>query len=90
ERALLDPAAVYAGPEAVPADDALTADQKLAVLLAWQYNAAEEEVALEEGMPGNETGMLPRVMAALDQVAGPDAVERRGPIKQHGLVAKHR
>lgn len=86
ERALSDPASVFAGPEAIAADPALGRDQKVALLLAWEYNLSEEAVALEEGMPGEETGLLRRVLIALGAVVGPLDLEHTAPTKQHGLT----
>ncbi|SON56340.1 hypothetical protein HDIA_2799 [Hartmannibacter diazotrophicus] len=85
EQALLNPASVFKSPEAVLEESSLTKRQKTEILLQWEYNAAEEAVALEEGMPGEETNMLHRVLTALGQVAGPIDVEHTGPSKQHGL-----
>ncbi len=59
--------------------------EKAEILRRWQYNIAEENVALEEGMQGSETGMMRRVMLALQQVVGDLEISRDGPSKQHGL-----
>lgn len=85
ERIMLDPSGVFASPEDVLSDPALSHEQKIEALLRWQYNAAEEAVALEEGMPGNDNDELRRVLLALGQLTGPIDVEHTGPTKQHGL-----
>ncbi|MFZ2100105.1 MAG: hypothetical protein WAU86_06025 [Oricola sp.] len=85
QQALADPAAVFATPEAVVEDDRISRGQKIEILRRWEYNAAEEDVALEEGMPGNETDLLRRILVALGAVVGPIDVEHTPPSKQHGL-----
>jgi hypothetical protein len=35
-------------------DPELSSEQKIEVLLRWQYEAAEGSVAIEEGMPGRD------------------------------------
>jgi hypothetical protein len=52
EKAKLDPQEVFEAPEAVLDVADLTTEQKIEILLRWEYNAAEEAVATEEGMPG--------------------------------------
>jgi hypothetical protein len=52
EEALRDAAAVFAAPEDVAAHASLTHVQKIEILRLWEYDAAEAEVAAEEGMPG--------------------------------------
>lgn len=85
DRAVQDPASVFAQPEDVLQDEALTREQKVEILRRWEYNASEEAVALEEGMPGDETGLLRRILIALGAVAGPIDLDLTAPIKQHGL-----
>lgn len=85
---LLDPGSAYEGPEDVLRDGSITREQKTEILRRWQYNAAEEAVALEEGMPGEESDLLRRILIALGEVAGPLNVELSGPSKQHGLSRK--
>lgn len=85
KQALADPASVFASPEEVAASAELTAEQKIEILRRWEYNASEEAVALEEGMPGEESELLTRILEALGEVAGPLDLERTGPTKQHGL-----
>jgi hypothetical protein len=84
-RALADPSDVFGTPEEVVGHGSLTREQKIEILRRWEYNAAEEDVALEEGMPGNETGLLRRIMMALGTLTDAIDVDRTPPSKQHGL-----
>jgi hypothetical protein len=70
--ALLDPAAVFAGPEDVVRNEILTVDQKRDILKRWQYGAVELAVAADEGMAGPDNGLLCRILAALRQLETPD------------------
>lgn len=85
EHALLDPASAFDSPETVIARDDLTTNQKLEILQRWQFNVAEEEVALEEGMPGEESDLTRRILMAISAIAGPLDVEHTGPSKNHSL-----
>lgn len=86
ERAMLEPASVFATPEDVLKHDELTKEQKVEILWRWEYDAAELAVAVEEGMPGEDNGLLRRVMLALGTLTGPIDVEHTGPTKHHGLA----
>lgn len=75
----------YESPEAVLADDELTAAQKRVLLEAWERDARELSVAEEEGMAGGERAMLDRVLEALRQLgpvpeadAGAGARDKQG------------
>lgn len=83
--ALSDPSDVFETPEAVLEDGDLTREQKVEILRRWEYNVSEEDVALEEGMPGDESGLLRRILVALGTLAGPIDVAHTPPSKQHGL-----
>ncbi len=85
ELALSDPAATFAAPGDVLSDAELSHDEKIKVLLKWEYDASSEAVALEEGMPGEESDDLRQVLLALGKIAGPIDVNRGGPTKQHGV-----
>jgi hypothetical protein len=85
DRAMLEPASVFASPEEVLEHDELTNQQKIDILWRWQYDAAEQSVALEEGMPGEESDLLRRTMLALGALGVRLDVEHTGPTKQHGL-----
>jgi hypothetical protein len=85
ETALSVPASVFAAPEDVLAHDELTREQKIEILRRWQYDAVEIDVAVEEGMPGDDDAFLRRIMLALGTLVGPIDVEHTAPSKQHGL-----
>lgn len=85
EHALLDPGSVFATPEAVVLQDSLSKDQKIEILRRWEYDASENCVALEEGIPDGESDLLRRILLAIDQLAGSIDVEQVGPTKQHGI-----
>lgn len=85
EMALLDPAAVFGVPEDVVSEQSLTKAQKVEILRRWQDQAAEEAVALEEGIQGEENDLLRRILEALGELVGPIDVERKSPTKQRGL-----
>jgi hypothetical protein len=88
ERALRDPASVFATPEAVAEHGGLTREQKIEILRSWQYEVAEAEVATEEGMPGGNGELMTRIVAALDSIIGGIQAGDSAPTKQHGLVAR--
>lgn len=85
EKAMLEPAAVFATPGAVVNASGLTNEQKIEILRNWEYQAAEEAVALEEGMPGEESDLQMEIMVALGELTGSLDLERTSPSKQHGL-----
>ena len=86
EDILLDPARVFADPEDVLADDELTREEKIRVLKLWEHDAAEAEVATEEGMRGNGDGLLHRILLALHEVDAAADAARTDPSKQHTLI----
>lgn len=85
DKAMLDPASVFASPEEVEAHAALTGEQRVEILRRWEYDASEAAVATEEGMPGNDNDLLRRVLLALDRLTGGYDAEKTGPTKQRGL-----
>lgn len=85
EKALLDPASVFASPEEVEVHGGLSSDQRIEILRRWEYDASEAAVATEEGMPGNENDLLRRVLLALDRLTGGYDAEKTSPTKQRGL-----
>jgi hypothetical protein len=85
EKALLDPGSVFGAPEAVLASDVLSNQQKIEVLRRWEYDASENGVATEEGMPEVEDDLLHRILEALGQLTSDISVEDIGPTKQHGI-----
>ena len=85
QKALMDPQSAFEAPEKIVTARDLTTDQKVEILRRWECNAAEEAVALEEGMPGEESNMLRRILLALGEIAGPIDVEHTAPTKNHAL-----
>lgn len=85
DRAVSDPAAVFDAPEDVLSESGLSNKEKIEILRRWEYNASEEAVALEEGMPGEESDLLRRILVAIGALAGPLDLERTAPSKHHGL-----
>lgn len=85
DRAMLEPASVFASPEEVLEHDELSKQQKIDILWRWQYDAAEQSVALEEGMPGDDSDLFRRIMLALGTLGVRLDIEHTGPTKQHGL-----
>jgi hypothetical protein len=86
EEMLSNPAAAFAAPEDVLAEPGLTREQKIQLLKLWQNDAAEGEVATEEGMPGNDEGLLRPILLALHRVTGETVSLRTDPTKQHALI----
>jgi hypothetical protein len=86
DQALLDPGSVFADPEAVADHPDLSAEEKIAILRSWEYDAAEVEVAEEEGMRGPENDLLQRILLVLARLTGGGDVERVALTKQHGLL----
>ncbi|HET7688415.1 MAG TPA: hypothetical protein VFK46_07250 [Candidatus Macondimonas sp.] len=86
DQALLDPGSVFAGPEAVVEHPDLDREQKIAILRAWEYDAAEVGVAEEEGMQGPDDDLLQRILQALARLTDGRDAERVAPAKQHGLL----
>jgi hypothetical protein len=85
ETAMAAPASVFATPEEVLEHDELTREQRIEILRRWQYDAVEIDVAVDEGMPGDDDPLLRRIMLALGKLTGPIDLEHLGPNKQHGL-----
>jgi len=88
DKALLDPSSVFAAPEDVLAADGPSKEQKAEILYQWANLVSHEAVAVEEGMPGEVSVPLARVLAALETLVGTIDVERVGPTKAHGLPRK--
>jgi len=49
-------------PEEILTEPRLSAQEKVDLLCAMSYDAAEQAVALEEGMPGDDDGLQRRVL----------------------------
>lgn len=89
EAAMFKPGAVFRSPEKVIENTQLSRDQKIEILLRWEYDAAEEAVALEEGMPGQDSDLLRRILLALSKLGAATDIEHAGPSKQHGIPRAH-
>lgn len=85
EKAIQAPFSFFATPEEVLEHSELTREQKIEALWRWEYDAVELAVAVEEGMPGEDDGILRRVLLALGTLTGPIDVEHSGPTKQHAV-----
>ena len=85
QKALLDPASIFEGPEEVLEQAELTKDQQIEILRRWAYDANEVAVAEEEGMEGDGPLILQRVLETLDKVSGGIDVRHSGPTKQDGV-----
>ena len=74
DRAMNNPASVFATPEALSQASELTAEQKRAVLLQWKDQLQQLEAADDEGMRRNEAAasttddLLGRVTSSLSRV----------------------
>ncbi len=82
DTAVGDPAAYYADPQAIVADQTLARSQKLRFLTEWAQDLADRQTADGEGMApeDNRTAdmaavRLPQVVAALAQVEAETEVE---------------
>ncbi|MEP0232053.1 hypothetical protein [Roseibium sp.] len=85
EKALLDPSSVFASPEEVAERNDLSVEQRIEILRRWSYDAAEDAVALEEGMPDGNSDLQHRVLTVLDRLTGGLDVEMVASGKHHGL-----
>ena len=83
-KAMLNPTAVFRGPEDVLQPDELTREQKIEILRRWKYDALELQVAEEENMgSGQPSDILDRVLHALRTLnASPDP--EHSPPTKHG------
>ncbi len=85
DKALLDPASVFAAPEEVLERTDLSTEQKIEILRRWEYDASEVAVAEEEGMLGDRPLMLHRVLLALEQLTGGIGDGHPPPTKHDGV-----
>ncbi len=65
DRALINPAAVFASPQEVLHDPSLSTEDKREVLRRWAWDAWLLEVAADEAMTNGEPSRLDEVQAAL-------------------------
>ena len=74
DRAMNNPASVFATPEALSESSELTAEQKRAVLLQWKDQLQQLQAADDEGMHRNEAAagptddLLERVTSILSRI----------------------
>jgi hypothetical protein len=73
DRAMNNPASVFATPEALSESSELTAEQKRAVLLQWKDQLQQLQAADDEGMRRNEAAastddLLGRVTSILSRI----------------------
>ena len=74
DRAMSNPASVFATPEALSESSELTAEQKRAVLLQWKDQLQQLQAADDEGMRRNEAAasttddLLARVTSILSRI----------------------
>jgi CBS domain-containing protein len=68
--ALLDPAAVFASPEEVERDAALSHEEKLAILEHWEEDAQELDVPEDQRKSGDKPSRLEEVVAARARLTG--------------------
>jgi hypothetical protein len=71
-------------PEEILTDPRLTELERADLLCRMSYDAAEQAVASEEGMPGGDDDMQHRVLLALNRLHRGIDVDHTGPTKQHG------
>jgi len=71
-------------PEEILRDPRLTEQEKADLLCRMSYDAAEEAVALEEGMPGADDDLQRRVLLALARLHRGVDLDHTSPTKQHG------
>jgi len=85
EQARLDPGAVFGTPEALRDLGGLLREQKIDILRRWAYDAAELNVAEEEGMQDGESACAADILVVLDTLIGGYDVEHTPPTRQHGV-----
>jgi hypothetical protein len=81
EIAILEPDSMFESPKKC---SEFSRDQKIEILSA--LGAAEEVVALQEGMPGQESDLQRRILVALGNPTDAIDIEHTGPSKQHGIA----
>ncbi|WP_020677906.1 hypothetical protein [Geopsychrobacter electrodiphilus] len=84
ERAKNNPGSQFSRPLDLLTENALTREQKIAILRRWEYDARELAVAEEENMGGGPPSVLPEVLEALHRLNAEIDVEHSSPTKQGG------
>lgn len=89
EAAWRDPAAVFARPEDVLANAALSENQKIEILTLWEHDVLEQEEATDSGMPGGMEGdLLRRIFLALEALAAGASPGDRAPARRQALMRR--
>ncbi len=90
DKALVNPASVFATPAEVVKNIQLSRDLKLEILGRWLYDATELSVAEEEGMRAAEPSRVgvDAVLAALHRLAGSVDVEHPAPTKHRAVCVR--
>ncbi len=85
-KAMLDPTAVFRGPEDVLQRAELTRAQKIEILRRWKFDALELQVAEEENMGSEQpSDILDRVLQALHALNASPGSEHSPPTKHGGV-----
>ena len=84
EKAMFDPASVFACPDDVFSEKTLTREQKIRILRCWEYDARELGVAEEENMGGGPPDRLSEVLNVLLRLDEGLDHEHSPPTKQGG------
>jgi len=82
EQAMLDPTSAFACPDDVCNESSLTRDQKIKILLRWEYDTRELGVAEEENMGGGPPSDLDQVLKALRRLDAVVDAEHSSSTKQ--------
>ncbi len=93
---MVDPAKMFANPAAVVGSDELTRDQKIDVLLRWEFDARALSVADEENMapvkdaaavarPAESGKLLTQILDALKRLDFHRDPDDAAPTKQGGI-----
>jgi hypothetical protein len=85
DKAVNHPASVFSSPQEVLDHPDLSTVQKLEILQRWQFDAVEETVAMEEGMPGDADDLVIRIADALKTLTDGQEGRRSAPTK-HGTA----
>jgi hypothetical protein len=72
DKAMMNPAEVFSHPDQVTKNENLTREQKQKILLRWEYDARELEVAEEENMVGGPPSLLREIHNALLELQSDD------------------
>lgn len=87
EKALHDPSGVFSHPSEVVKSKQFSLEEKIKILLQWEYDARDLEVAEEENMPGPEgETLLVDVLDAIHELSNEIDVEQSSPTKHGGTI----